>query len=290
MIHLCIDPDKFFTSKTNDIKHLQLTQLTVMHELGHILGFNIQSLAHFRERDGTPRTARLPISSSSAISDESDQDPWVVGEVPDVNIECTGILNKRNRRRRRATIPLPAETTIKFRTIRGGVRVADVVTPTVQAVVRNHFSCDTLEGAELEGEIYHVERLKGSPITTSSKQNGYDTEESEISSAEKNDRQRHLNDLNDDDFGSQQTDDGRDRRGDYDFLDNAAGDQVADISSAEDVQYTETDVGACIEDHWVSVPSKAFCRARLYQKRQLKSPRMIVDSLSSRRKLRTFAV
>ena len=251
MIHLCIDPDKFFTSKTDDIKHLPLTQLTIMHELGHILGFNIQSLAHFRERDGTPRTARLPISSS-AVSDESDQDPWIVGEVPDVNIVCTGILNKRNRRRKRATIPLPAETTIKFRTIRGGVRVADVVTPTVQAVVRNHFSCDTLEGAELEGELYHVERLKGSP--TSSKQNGYDNEESE-----KNDWQRHLNDLNDNDFGNQQLDDGRDRRDDYDFLDNAAGDQVADISSTEDVQYAETDVGACIEDHWVSVPNKAFC-------------------------------
>ena len=262
MIHLCIDPDKFFTSNVDDIKHLQLTQLTVMHELGHILGFNIQSLAHFRERDGTPRTARLPISSS-AVSDESDQDPWVVGEVPDVNIECTGILNKRNRRRKRATIPLPAETTIKFRTIRGGVRVADIVTPTVQAVVRNHFSCDTLEGAELEGELYHVERLKGSPITTLSKQNGYDTEESEISSAEKNNRQRHLNDLNHDDHGNEQTDDSRDRRGDYDFLDNAAGDQVADISSAEDVQYAETDVGACIEDHWVSVPSKAFCQILL---------------------------
>lgn len=263
MMHLCVDPDKFFTSNTDDINHLQLTQLTVMHELGHILGFNIQSLAHFRERDGKPRTPRLP-ASSSVISDEDDQSPWVVGEVADVNIECTGILKKRNRRRKRATIPLPAETTLKFRTIRGGVRVADVVTPTVQAVVRNHFSCDTLEGAELEGELYHVERWKGPPLhglnLASRKHNGDDSVEVEgakESFAEKNNRRRHLNDLNDDDNDDGQIDDGRDRRGDYDYLDNAAGDQL-DTLLEEDVQYAEVDVGACIEDHWVSSKAKHF--------------------------------
>ena len=266
MIHLCIDPDTFFTSSTDDIKHLQLTQLTVMHELGHLLGFNLQSLAHFRERDGKPRTPRLP-ASSSAAHDEIDQSPWVVGEVPDVNVECTGILNKRNRRRK-ATIPLPAETTLKFRTIRGGVRVADIVTPTVQAVVRNHFSCDSLEGAELEGERYPVERLKGSPLhgltPTSLRQSEDEVDSTEAgdSLSEKNDRQRHLYGTNDyhDDV------EGRDRRSDYDYLDNGAGDQVGDTLAAEDIQYynAEADVGACIEDHWVSSQTSCIASFSLF--------------------------
>jgi len=98
-----------------------------------------------------------------AIGNETGRSPWVVGDVPDVNAECTGILNKRNRRRKRATIPLPAETTLKFRTIRGCVRVADVVAPTIQAVVRNHCSYNAQEGAELEGDPFHV------GITTASK-------------------------------------------------------------------------------------------------------------------------
>jgi len=252
MIHLCIDPDTFFTSDTEDIKdikHLQLTQLILLHEIAHVLGFNLQSLAHFRERDGKPRTPRLPVSPV-AIGDETDRSPWLVGDVPDVSVECTGILNKRNRRRKRATIPLPAETTLKFRTIRGGVRVADVVTPTVQAVVRNHFSCNALEGAELEGDPYHVERLKESPLHgLTQRQSEDDTEDEHELLSKGNNRRRHLSDL-DDDHNGHDADDGRDRRGDYDYLDNAAGDQVAD--TPEDFQYynADADVGGCIEDHW----------------------------------------
>ena len=45
-----------------------------MHELGHVLGFNAQSLAHFRDPDTgrplTPRDGR--------------------GDVPDILVECTG--------------------------------------------------------------------------------------------------------------------------------------------------------------------------------------------------------
>jgi Leishmanolysin len=47
-------------------------------------------------------------------------------------------------------LPLPSSEILQFRTVRGGVRVAEVVTPSVQQVVRNHFDCQELPGAELE--------------------------------------------------------------------------------------------------------------------------------------------
>ena len=51
-------------------------------------------------------------------------------------------------------VTLPSEEILKFRTVRGGVRVAEVVTPSVVQVVRNHFDCQNLTGAELESGEY----------------------------------------------------------------------------------------------------------------------------------------
>jgi len=92
------------------------------------LGFNSLSLAHFRRLDGSPIT------------------PRVKGEVPVTEVECTGPLNGRSY----ANVTLPSEEILRFRTVRGGVRVAEVVTPSVAQVVRNHFDCQDLPGAELE--------------------------------------------------------------------------------------------------------------------------------------------
>lgn len=100
-----------------------------MHELGHVLGFNAQSLAHFRDPDtGRPLTPR----------DEH-------GDVPDGPVECTGTAPRPT-----ATLPLPAPEILQFRAVRGGVRAATVVTPTVRRVARNVLGCRTLAGAELE--------------------------------------------------------------------------------------------------------------------------------------------
>jgi hypothetical protein len=125
MLHLCIGEDFF------EEQNLMRNQVMIMHELGHILGFNSLSLAHFRDKlTGEPLTKR----------DESN------GDVKDVEVECTGVADRRGN----ATIPLPSSDILQFRNIRGGQRVAQVVTPNVRQVARNHFGCQRLEGAELE--------------------------------------------------------------------------------------------------------------------------------------------
>eukprot|EP00551_Chaetoceros_affinis_P007241 CAMPEP_0203670872 /NCGR_PEP_ID=MMETSP0090-20130426/6833_1 /ASSEMBLY_ACC=CAM_ASM_001088 /TAXON_ID=426623 /ORGANISM="Chaetoceros affinis, Strain CCMP159" /LENGTH=1032 /DNA_ID=CAMNT_0050535845 /DNA_START=281 /DNA_END=3379 /DNA_ORIENTATION=+ len=128
LLDLCIGPN-FFDVSSQTINHL-----TIMHEVGHILGLNSHSLAHFRDRDtGEPITART-------------ED----GDVPDVEVECTGVKEGRGN----ATIPLPSENILKFKEVRG-VRVAEIITPNVQKVVRNRFHCLELDGAELESPSFH---------------------------------------------------------------------------------------------------------------------------------------
>ncbi|KAL3801074.1 hypothetical protein HJC23_002367 [Cyclotella cryptica] len=126
ILSICIsDVQTFFLDK-NQIKR---NIVTIMHEMGHILGFNAQSLAHFRDGDtGEPLTAR-------------DKN----GDVPDIEVECTGVhpLTK-------SKIPLPSSNITTFKSVRGGVRVATIVTPTVRRVARNMFGCQSLNGAELE--------------------------------------------------------------------------------------------------------------------------------------------
>ncbi|GKY92833.1 hypothetical protein MPSEU_000252900 [Mayamaea pseudoterrestris] len=123
ILHICIGDDFF------DVKNIKLNIMTVMHELGHALGFNSVSLAHFRRSDGTPIT------------------PRVNGSVPETLVECTG---PGEYGRTFANITLPSADILQFRTVRGGVRVAEVVSPSVRQVVRNHFNCQELPGAELE--------------------------------------------------------------------------------------------------------------------------------------------
>jgi Leishmanolysin len=134
MLHLCIDPDFFEMSQRNK------TIVTIMHEVGHVLGFNSRSMAHFRRPDGTPVT------------------PRVDGEIVETEVECTGPSTAR----RYANVTLPSEEILQFRSVRGGVRVAEMVTPSVLQVVRNHFDCQELSGAELESGEYSP--LAGNPV------------------------------------------------------------------------------------------------------------------------------
>ncbi|KAL7567736.1 hypothetical protein ACA910_012069 [Epithemia clementina (nom. ined.)] len=125
LLHICIGQEFF------DPKYLQRNIMTIMHELGHALGFNLQSLAHFRRSDESPITPR---DSKGAI--------------PEQLVECTGPQIPGGRPK--AMMQLPSPEILQFRTVRGGVRVAEVVTPSVAQVVRNHFDCQELVGAELE--------------------------------------------------------------------------------------------------------------------------------------------
>ena len=123
MLHICLTPDFF------DPASKRVNIVTFMHEIGHALGFNELSMAYFRRPDGTPLTPRGPN-----------------GEVPLEEVECTGPSGHRHN----ATIPLPSSNTVQFRSVRRGVRVAEIVTPSVVQVVRNQFDCQQLTGAELE--------------------------------------------------------------------------------------------------------------------------------------------
>lgn len=130
MLHLCLSRSFF------DRKNRKYGQITVLHELGHILGFNSQSVAHFRDREtGEPITPR-------------DKN----GDVIDRRIECTGVGEARGY----ATIPLPSLDILRFSEVRGGQRVARIVTPNVRQVARNHFDCQSLEGAELESYTFRT--------------------------------------------------------------------------------------------------------------------------------------
>ncbi|KAL9188965.1 hypothetical protein ACHAXT_011455 [Thalassiosira profunda] len=133
VLSLCISDVHDFFHNPEQIKR---NVVTTIHELGHVLGFNAQSLAHFRDPDtGEPLTPR----------DER-------GDVPDKGVECTGVGV-----RAKSAIPLPSKDILKFRTVRGGVRTATIVTPTVRRVARNMFGCRTLAGAELqagEGQMF----------------------------------------------------------------------------------------------------------------------------------------
>ena len=128
MLSLCI-PSPHVQTFFHDPVQIERNVVTVMHEIGHLLGFNAQSLANVRDPDtGEPLTPR-------------DAN----GDVPLGTVECTGIAPRAY-----SDVPLPSSEILKFRTVRGGVRVAAIATPTVVRVARNMFGCRTLLGAELE--------------------------------------------------------------------------------------------------------------------------------------------
>ena len=152
MLHICI-PSHNVHNFFHDANHVKRNIVTVQHELGHILGMNIDSLGKFRNPDtGLPLTER----------DEEGNVPILEG------VECTGTVGSTSspasnlltslgsisvQPRLQADIPIPSTDILKFTTVRGGVRVATIVTPTVQRIVRNIFNCRTLKGAELESGV-----------------------------------------------------------------------------------------------------------------------------------------
>mmetsp|Transcript_25831 Transcript_25831/g.40060 ORF Transcript_25831/g.40060 Transcript_25831/m.40060 type:complete len:465 (+) Transcript_25831:124-1518(+) len=96
-----------------------------IHEVGHILGMSSNSLPFFRNPiTGEPLTKR----------------PFVPKKVKCLNGE-EYFYNI-----------VPDENTVKGMQDQNGVRHFTVVTPMVKTVVRNHFDCQSLEGARLENQ------------------------------------------------------------------------------------------------------------------------------------------
>jgi hypothetical protein len=110
VLHLCLSEDLFFQNE-------QYAAKTVVHEIGHVLGFNSISMAYLR--DGSPRTKR-----------DSD------GNVPLSNVTCSGGDESNNTT---MNVPLPSEDTIRFTTRRNGIHVAEIVTESVAMIVRSKF-------------------------------------------------------------------------------------------------------------------------------------------------------
>ena len=133
-IHFCInlgegnEDENGFFHPSQRLFNIKAT----IHEIAHILGFNPQSLAHFRYLDGSPRTQR----------NEN-------GDVPDVEVECTGLIDD-GVSKRTAVVPLPDESILNFRNTDDGYRIASVVSENVKMFVRNHFDCDQIYGADFE--------------------------------------------------------------------------------------------------------------------------------------------
>nr|XP_029712436.1 leishmanolysin-like peptidase isoform X1 [Aedes albopictus] len=110
-------------------QELQTLLSTVKHEILHALGFSVSLYAFFRDDEGNPRTPRKPDTGKPYLNEKLQIHQW-------------------------------SEQTIKkvardHWAVRGGYinRTIDMmVTPRVAKEVREHFSCQKLEGAELEDQ------------------------------------------------------------------------------------------------------------------------------------------
>eukprot|EP00571_Detonula_confervacea_P016006 CAMPEP_0172307978 /NCGR_PEP_ID=MMETSP1058-20130122/8715_1 /TAXON_ID=83371 /ORGANISM="Detonula confervacea, Strain CCMP 353" /LENGTH=1040 /DNA_ID=CAMNT_0013020301 /DNA_START=40 /DNA_END=3162 /DNA_ORIENTATION=+ len=105
---------------------IQYSVGVAVHEIGHVLGVTSDSLAFFRHPlTGHPLTRR----------------PFELSTVTCVNGERT------------AYVGMPGPQVMQEGRHEGtGSRYFEVVTPTVQRVVRNHFNCQSMKGARLENQ------------------------------------------------------------------------------------------------------------------------------------------
>ncbi|XP_062536228.1 leishmanolysin-like peptidase isoform X2 [Armigeres subalbatus] len=110
-------------------QELQTLLSTVKHEILHALGFSVSLYAFFRDNEGNPRTPRKPDTGKPYLNEKLQIHQWSEQTIRKVVREQWAV--------------------------RGGYisRTIDMmVTPRVSKEVRDHFSCQKLEGAELEDQ------------------------------------------------------------------------------------------------------------------------------------------
>jgi hypothetical protein len=125
-INFCLAQIDLDSEGTTHPSILQDNVDVAIHEAAHVFGMSSNSYKYFWDAEAVPpapRTAR-PIQPST--------------------VTCVNGVER--------TLLMPDENTLKFLTAENGVRYASIVTPKVQVVVRNHFNCSDLEGAQLENQ------------------------------------------------------------------------------------------------------------------------------------------
>jgi Leishmanolysin len=106
--------------------HLQISlQEIALHEMVHILGFSSNLFPYFREKNGEPRMTR-----------DSDGEPIAITRICGDGTQ-TDMDN------------VPSENMVKVVATEDGTYQQYIVTPTVQAMARNHFNCDAIQGGRL---------------------------------------------------------------------------------------------------------------------------------------------
>lgn len=131
ILHLCISQDWF---QSND--NVEYAAKTVVHEIGHVMGFNSVSMSYMRHPiDGSPRTPRdsdgnVPFSTCTTTASTTNRNVNSTPQVSSSSFKNIGTSST-------TMIPLPSEDTLRFTTRRNGVRVAEIVTETVAMIARS---------------------------------------------------------------------------------------------------------------------------------------------------------
>jgi hypothetical protein len=97
---------------------------TVIHEFAHMLGFNSDLFAFFVD----------PATGKQRTPNKTPQ-----------SVLCVDGISR--------SVVLPANNTIILKKNSQGVRLAEIVTPTIQNIVRSQFDCMNATGARLENQL-----------------------------------------------------------------------------------------------------------------------------------------
>lgn len=125
-INFCLEQIELESDGNAHPSILQDNVDVAIHEAAHVFGMSSNSYRSFWDPDSNPPQPRTPRPLRS------------------VTVQCVDGVSR--------TLSIPAENTLKFSTAQNGQRYAAIVTPKVQTVVRNHFNCQDLEGAQLENQ------------------------------------------------------------------------------------------------------------------------------------------
>jgi len=125
-INFCLAQIDLDSEGTTHPSILQDNVDVAIHEAAHVFGMSSNSYKYFWDAEAVPPAPRTP------------------RPIKPSTVTCVNGVER--------TLLMPDENTLKFLTAENGVRYASIVTPKVQVVVRNHFNCSDLEGAQLENQ------------------------------------------------------------------------------------------------------------------------------------------